>query len=243
MQVRYMSCHRTEIDARYRNARTSILDMAGVDVPRRVRVATMFTWLLAPAGLLLILDALWELHWWGTPSAVRLVAVLAEVKDKFGIEPPALLRGRTGPDEMIVLGAAALACAFLAPMVRGGRRWARSWGLALGIATLVVGLVFIGADTTQPQDLRGYLEAVTQGESAAYLPEIRALVYPGWYGWLEDIAQGLQVLASAAATATLAIAVIWHGDYFTSKKAETVAPDEWDAAITRLRQRTQGRRD
>jgi hypothetical protein len=212
--------------------------MTGVEVPRRVHAATVFTWLLAPVGLLLIVDGLWELHWWGSPSAVRLVAVLAEIKDRFGAEPPSLLRGRTGAVELIVLGAVAVAWALLAPLVRKGRRWARSWGFVLGIAALVVGLAFIGADASQPQDLKSYLDGLAQGTSAARVPEIKSLVYPGWFAWLEDIAQGLQVLASAAAVAALSVAVIWHSDYFTSKRAETAGPDEWDDAISRIHKRT-----
>lgn len=217
--------------------------MTGIEVPARVRVAAVFSWLLAPVGLLLVADGLWELRWWGTPSAVRLVAVLAEIEQKYGAEPPALLRGRTGAVELIVLGAAVVAWAALAPLVRKGRRWARTWGFVLGIATLVVGLAFIGADLSQPHDLKSYLDGLAQSTAADRIPEIRSLVYPGWYAWCEDIAQGLQVIAAAAAVAALAAAVLSNADFFTTKRAETAGPDEWDAAITRIHKRTVTRND
>jgi len=217
-----------------------MLDMTGVDVPRPVRAATVFTWLLAPAGLLLVLDGLWELRWWGSPAAARLLAAFAKVQAEFGAEPPPLLRGRSGAVVLIVLGVVTLACAMLAPLIYKGRLWARTWSMVLGIATLFVGLASIGADAYHPQDLSGYLSSLAQGESAGSIPLITSLMYPGWYSWLEDIAQGLQVLASAAAVAALVAAVISHRDYFTAKRAEAAAPDEWDAAISRLHRRTVG---
>jgi len=214
--------------------------MTGVDVPRHVRAAAVFTWLLAPAGLLLVLDGLWELRWWGSDRAARLAGVLAQIQQKYGVEPPAMLRGRIGAVELIVLGVVVIAAALLAPLVGRGRRWARTCAFVLGIATILVGLIFIGVDATQPVDLAGYLAALAHGTSADRIPAVTALLYPGWYAWLEDIAQGLQVLASVAAVAALCAAVISNGDYFTSKRAETAGPDEWDAAISRLHRRTVG---
>jgi hypothetical protein len=98
----------------------------------------------------------------------------------------------------------------------------------------------IGADASQPQDLHGYLEGLRQGTAAARIPEVESVVYPGWFAWLEDIAQAVQVLASAAAVAALSAAVIWHADFFTTKRSETAGPDEWDEVLSRLHKRTVG---
>jgi hypothetical protein len=77
---------------------------------------------------------------------------------------------------------------------------------------------------------------LTQLAGGAGVAEIRALLYPGWYSWVEDIAQGLYVLASLATALTLTYAAVWHSDYFSSKGTDTAAPDSWDAAISRIRQ-------
>jgi hypothetical protein len=214
--------------------------MTGVDIPRRVQLATTFIWLLAPAGLLLVLDGLWELRWWGSSSAHRLLAVLADIKQQFGVEPPTLLRGHAGAWELVVLGLLTMAPAVLAPAIRRGSRTARTWVYVFGIGTLAIGLAFIGSDATQPIDLHSYLASMHQGVATERIPEINAAMYPAWYPWLEDLAQGLQALAAALAVGALSTAVIWHGDwFFGGRKAEPEA-DAWDDAISRLHQRTVG---
>lgn len=212
--------------------------MTGIDVPRRVRIASGLTYLVAPAGLLLVIVGLLELHWFSTPSAARLSTVIAEIKDQFGAGPPELLRGRGGAVELIVIGVLCLACAIAAPLVAKGRRGARAWVLALGIATAVIGLLGIGADSSDLRDLKTYFDTLEQSSDAApRIPEINALLFPGWYSWLEDIAQGLQVLVSLAAAIAVTIAGIWHPEYFVAKEAETAPPSEWDAAMARIRQK------
>lgn len=217
--------------------------MAGADVPRRVRVATTMIWLLAPAGLLLVLDGLWELRWWASPSAHRLMAVLTDIKREFGVEPPVLLRGHTGAIELIVLGVLTMIPAALALSVKRGGRTARTWVFVLAIATLAIGLAFIGSDATQPVTLHTYLANMHQGVATERIPEVNAAMYPSWYPWAEDLAQALQVLAAALAIGALAMAVIWHGDWFFGRAKSAPADDEWDAAISRLHQRTVGETD
>jgi hypothetical protein len=217
--------------------------MAGADIPRRVRVATTMIWLLAPAGLLLVLDGLWELRWWAGPSAHRLVSVLADIKREFGVEPPTLLRGHTGAVELVVLGLLTMLPAALAVAVRRGSRTARLWVFVLGIGTLAVGLAFIGSDATQPVTLHTYLANMHQGVATERIPEVNAAMYPGWYSWAEDIAQGLQAFAAALAVAALAVAVIWHGDWFFGRDKPQPTDDAWDDAISRLHQRTVGQPD
>ncbi|MEV6844948.1 hypothetical protein [Actinoplanes sp. NPDC051411] len=212
--------------------------MSGAEIPRRVRVATTIIMLLAPAGLLLVIDGLWELRWWASPSADHLVALLTDIKREFGVEPPVLLRGHTGAIELIVLGLLTMVPAFLALGVRSGHRTARTWVFVLAIATLAIGVAFIGSDATEPVTLQTYFANMHQGIAVDRIPDVKAALYPGWYSWVEDIAQGLQALAAVAAIGALAVAVIWHGDWFFGRGKSQPADDAWDAAISRLHQRT-----
>jgi hypothetical protein len=212
--------------------------MTGADIPRRIRVATTIIMLLAPVGLLLVIDGLWELRWWASPASHRLVAVLADIKREFGAEPPVLLRGHTGAIELIVLGLLTMVPAFLALGVRSGNRTARTWVFVLAIATLAIGVAFIGSDATQPVTLHTYLANMHQGVATERIPEINAAMYPSWYSWAEDLAQGLQVLGAMVAIGALAVAVIWHGDWFFGRTKPQPADDAWDATISRLHQRT-----
>jgi hypothetical protein len=190
---------------------------------------------MVPAGVLVLLDGLWELRWWSTSAAARLIELTAQIRDQHGIDPPTLLRGRGGAMELVVLGAAGVAFAFLVPLMRKGRRRALTTGLVLALVTFLIGLVAIGTDESVPHTLTDYFASLTQFAGGAGLAEIRSLLYPGWYSWLEDIAQGLQVLASLAAVLALTYAAIWHSDYFGSKGSDSAAPDSWDSAISRIR--------
>jgi hypothetical protein len=217
--------------------------MTGVEIPRRVRVATLFIRLMAPAGLLLVLDGLWELRWWGSARSHHLVALLSSIKKEFGTDPPALLRGHFGAWELIVLGLLTMAPAFFARSVRQGDRGARSWVYGLSIASLVLGVLFIGSDAAEPIDLHMFLQNMHQGIAADQIPAVQAAMYPGWYQWAEDIAQGLQVLVAVLAIGTLAAAVIALGEWTSGQPADEPAGDAWDDAITRLHQRTVGETD
>jgi hypothetical protein len=210
--------------------------MTGTDVPPGVRISAAVAWVIVPAGVLLLLDGLWELRWWSTSAAARLTELLAQIREQHGIDPPALLRGRGGAVQLVVLGAAGVAYAFLVPLIRKGRRWALTTGLVLALVMFLIGLVAIGTDESAPHKLTDYFASLTQFAGGAGLAEIRSLLYPGWYSWLEDIAQGLHVLASLAAVLALTYATIWHSDYFGSKGKDAAAPDSWDAAISRIRQ-------
>ena len=212
--------------------------------PRPARIAALLTLLLAPAGLLLVADGVWETHWWHTPAADRLNTIFHQVDARFGIDRPVLLRGSGGAVELIILGAACVACALAARMVLRGRRWTRNAALILAIVTFLVGLIDIGVDSAALQDLTGYYRTLNNVGAGDFVPEIRSLMYPGWYQWLEDSVQGLQVLASLAALVALAGTAVWCADHFVSKRAETAPPTAWDEAISRIRaQNAATRRD
>jgi hypothetical protein len=217
--------------------------MTGVDIPRRVRVATLFIWLMAPAGLLLVLDGLWELHWWGSPAAHHLLAVLNSIKQEFGVDPPALLRGHAGAWELVVLGLLTMVPAAFARAIQQGSRGARTWVYGIGLAVLAMGVLFIGSDAVEPIDLNTFLANMHQGIAADRIPEVKAAMYPGWYQWAEDIAQGLQVLVATLAIGALSAAVIWHGNWSFGRPAAEPEADAWDDAITRLHKRTVGETD
>ena len=212
--------------------------MTGVDVPPRVRVAALLTGLGVPAGLLLIADGLLELHWWGAPAAARLGVLLTDLDSRYGVRPPALLRGRDGAAELLVIGAVCLAYGVLARLVARGRRGARTWVLVLAAATFLIGLVGIGSDLTTPIDVRAYLANLVQQSLPDQVAAVRALLYPGWYAWLEDVAQGLQVLLSLAVVGALAWASTGNADHFVTGRAATAEPDDWDEVISRLHRRT-----
>jgi hypothetical protein len=192
---------------------------------------------MVPAGLLLAADGLMELHWWGTPQAAQLRAVMAQTKDQYGTDPPALLRGHGGAVLMIVVGAVCLGFAILAPLIAQGRRSAHGWGLTVGGATFLVGLIGIGTDMAQPHDLNGYYTTLTQLSLDDHVRQVRGLLYPGWYSWLEDAAQGLQVLASLAVVLALLGMTIWYADHFIGRPAEDAA-DPWDATVRRIHEQT-----
>jgi hypothetical protein len=211
------------------------------NVPRQVRLATLTTWLMAPAGLLLLIAGGIELHWYGTTTAHRLTDTFQQIKTQYGVEPPFLLRGKGGAAQLVVMGAAGMAFAALAPLVAKGRRWARTCGIVLGGGLFFVGLLFIAGDVNNgSHDVTAYFASLRAQELQARIPEVRAALPPGWYSWFEDIVQGLQALTSLVTVGALAAATISHGDYFVTKKAETAAPDEWDDAISRLHKRTVG---
>ena len=212
--------------------------MTGMDAPRPVRIATLLTWLLVPAGLLLVIDGLLELRWLGTPAAAKLADIFAQIKAQPGVEPPPLLRGRSGAAELVVLGAVCCAIGCLAPLIGRGLRWASNTGLVAGLAAALVGLVGIGADQTTPQTLDTYFTALTNLGAGDRIQEITPLLYANWYPWLEDIAQGVQVVVALAAAAALAWAGITYADYFRSRASKTAPADDWDSAISRIHRQT-----
>jgi len=209
--------------------------MTGTQVPRSVRIATTMIWLGAPVGLLLVLDGLLELHWWGSTDATRLFDVFHRIQTEYGLQIPALIRDRRGAAELIVLGVICLAGAVLALFVRRGSAIARTSAIVLNAATLLFGLFGIGADLSVALRLGDYLRQLTELASGASIPEIEALVYPAWYAWAEDVLQGLQVICALAVLVTLSYAMIWHPHFFTDKKADAAAGDEWGEALARIR--------
>ena len=208
-----------------------------------MRVAAALALTLAFAGLVLIVAGGLDLHWWSTPTAAKLDDLFAQIKVQYGGDPPAMLRRGEGAVLLVVLGAVCLGYAILSPLIGRGHRWARAWGLAISLATLFFGLVLIGSDASQPVDLHGYLEVLRLAGNTDPIPQVQALIYPGWYAWFEDLAQGLQVLASLAVAVSLAVAAVAHPDYFVSEKAAVTASDPWDEALGRIRQKTAGERD
>jgi hypothetical protein len=212
--------------------------MTGIDAPRRVRLAARLTWLMAPLGLLLLLVGVLELSWWGSGGSRRLVALLAQLRQQYGIQPPALLRDRAGAVELIILGVVCIAYASLGLGLLRGRLWARTWAFVLGGGTLLWGLIGVGGDASVSPTLADYFKALTDSAIGDQVPAVRALLFPGWYSWIEDIAQGLQVLGSLAALIALTAAVIANSDYFVGKPSPDAPPDEWDNALSRIRDST-----
>jgi hypothetical protein len=217
--------------------------MTGTDKPRIVRVAAWLTLALAPAGLLLVLDGILELRWWGSDQSKQLIALLDNINTEYGIEPPALLRTREGAIELIVLGVVCLAYAALGVFLLRGRIWARTWAMIAGVLTALFGLIGVGADATESHTIADYYAKLNGSVIGDRIPQVKALLYPGWYPWAEDIFQGLQVILSLAALAALAWAVITHGDYYTGGRAMDAPPDDWDSALSRVREQSRRHRE
>ena len=201
-----------------------------------MRVAALLALAGALSGVLLIIAGLADLHWWGTGTAGELTRLMERIRIELGAQPPAMVRRGNAAVELIVIGAVCLGYATLAPFIVKGHRWARTSGLVLGSVTFLVGLAEIGADATQPLNLQSYLEGLANSGASNLIPQVTALVNPAWYGWLEDIAQGLQVLASFAVILALTGAAVWHPDFFTAGKGAPQVQDEWTAAISRIRE-------
>jgi hypothetical protein len=212
-------------------------------VPASARWAVRLAFAAAAAGLLLIVAGLLDLHWWSTSSATGLRRVMEHVRVEYGDQPPAMLRSGGGAVQLIVLGACCLPYAVLAPLLRQGRRWARTAGLLLGLATALFGLIEIGVDAIPPVDLHAYLAALTNKGATDSLPQLHALIYPAGYSWFEDLAQGLQTVASLAVALALVAVTIWHPDLYAGKRSAAAPPDEWSAAITRIRDQNKRRRE
>jgi hypothetical protein len=193
---------------------------------------------MMPVGLLLALDGLLELRWWGTSEASRLVDLLARLQDDYGLFPPALLRGRDGAVQLVVLGVLGMAYGALGFWILRGRLWARAWAFGAGGVTFLIGMVGVGADATEGHTPGIYFEQMRGSAIAERIPVVRELFYPGWYPWAEDVVQGLQVVVTLAALIALFAAVVAHGDYFVGRPSHDDAPDEWDAAIGRIRRQT-----
>ncbi|GAA2653145.1 hypothetical protein Adu01nite_74440 [Paractinoplanes durhamensis] len=208
-----------------------------------MRVAAWLTLALAPAGLLLVLDGILELQWWGSAGATRLLALLDSIDTEYGIAAPALLRSREGAVELIVLGVFCLGYSLLGIWLLRGRLWARTWAFAAGAAAVLFGVIGVGGDATESRTLSTYFDALTGSVLTDRIPQVQALLYPGWYSWAEDIAQGLQLLLSLAAFAGLAAAVISHSDWFTGGRAVDAPPDDWDSALSRVREQSRRQRE
>jgi hypothetical protein len=206
-----------------------------------VRAAVLFTTLVGVSGLLLVVAGVVDLHWWAGSDASRLSRIFQDLKNEYGVEPPELLRRGGDAVQLILLGLVCLALAGLTPLIARGRSWARTCGVVLGLGAFIVGLIGVGGDAVRPVDLKSYLHTLAAQQITAPIPGIEALVHPVWYGWIEDAAQGLQVLFTLGAVISLAACAISYPEFFTTKRGETAAPDAWDSAITRIRE--QNRRD
>jgi hypothetical protein len=217
--------------------------MTGTEVPSRVRLAALLCFTLAPIGLLLVLVGVLELHWFGTSDASRLTALIDRTRAEYGIVPPALLRGREGAIELILMGLAALAFSALGVWLRRGRLWARTTMIVAGVVLAFWGLFEIGADATEPNTLASYYEALRGSVVTERIPQVQALLYPGWYSWVEDVAQGLEVIALVATLLALAAAIISNSDYFTGGRSVDAPPDAWDDALSRVREQSKRQRE
>ena len=66
------------------------------------------------------------------------------------------------------------------------------------------------------------------------IPQVEALLYPQWYAWLEDLAQGAVTVLALAVSVALIWAAISHAEHFMAR-GDGGEPDEWDNAIARMR--------
>jgi hypothetical protein len=209
--------------------------MTGIRAPRTVRTATVLAWLMVPAGALLITAGVLDLVWWASPEADRLRSLMQDIETEYGIIPPALIRDGRGAVTLIVLGAAGLAYGGLAPLLLRGVRWARSWALGGAFGIFLIGLMTIGADASQPKYLRDYFETMTAATIGDRVQQIRAALYPAFYPWFEDIAQGVGTAVAFGVVLTIVWAIISDADYFVIRSSKPDEPDEWDDAIARMR--------
>src|SRR4051794_31771889 len=158
--------------------------MTGNDTPRVVRSAAWLTLALAPAGLLLVLVGILELRWWGSEQSKQLLALLDNINTEYGIQLPALLREKEGAVELVVLGVFCLAYSVLGIWLLRGRLWARTWALAAGAVAALAGLIGVGADSTESHTLANYFSTLNGSAIGDRIPQVRALLYPGWYSWV-----------------------------------------------------------
>jgi hypothetical protein len=189
---------------------------------------------MVPAGVLLTAAGALDLAYWSSPSAARLTALMGDIEAEYGTQPPAMIRAGRGAVLLIVLGLAAIAYAGLAPLIGKGVRRARSWALGLASAIFLIGLMTIGADASQPAYLRDYYDTLTWSTIADRIPLIEAQLYPAWYPWLEDVAQGVGTLVALGVVVALIWAVVSHAEHFVTR-GDPGEPDEWDTAIARMR--------
>ncbi|WP_250009566.1 hypothetical protein [Actinoplanes sp. M2I2] len=208
--------------------------MTGKETPRGVRVATVLAWLMVPAGVLLIAAGVLDLAYWGSPGAARLTTLMTDIETEYGVRPPAMIRAGGGAVLLVVAGAAGLAYAGLAPLIGRGVRWARSWGLGVAAAVFLTGLMTIGADASQPAYLRDYFTSLTWATIGDRIPLVQAQLYPAWYPWLEDLAQGAGTVLALGVVVALVWAGVTNAEHFMSR-GDPGEPDEWDTAIARLR--------
>ncbi|WP_250035964.1 hypothetical protein [Paractinoplanes maris] len=208
--------------------------MTGRDVPRGVRVATLLAGLMVPVGVLLLVAGVLDLAYWSSPGAGRLTALMDNIQAEYGTVPPAMIRAGRGAVLLVVLGLAGIAYAVLAPLIFKGVRWARSWALGAGAAIFLIGLMTIGSDASQPIYLKDYYATLTGATIGDRIPLIEAQLYPAWYPWLEDAAQGLATLAALGVVIALIWAVVSHAEHFLGRGDQS-EPDEWDTAIARMR--------
>ncbi|MBU2669767.1 hypothetical protein KOI35_40290 [Actinoplanes bogorensis] len=209
--------------------------MTGSAVPRTVRVATRLAWLMVPAGVLLVAAGVLDLVWWASPDASRLTALMHSLEVDYGLIPPALIRDGRGAVTLIVLGAACFAYGGMAPLISKGVRRARGWAMGVAAVVFLIGLMTVGADASQPRYLHDYFQSMTAATIGARIPEIEAVLYPAFYSWFEDFAQGFGTLVALGVVVSLIWATVVDPEYFWAKADEPGPPDEWDAALGRIR--------
>lgn len=182
-------------------------------MPGSLRTALAAIVALAPVGVALVVVAGLEMLWWRSPDAAQLQAVFGAVQEKHGLEPPFVLRNTLGSLILIGLGLIGAALALFAVPMRAGRQWARTtvvWTLSV---VLLIGLIEIGADATITSSPATYLTDLARydPDGVSFDPgHIRSLLYPAWYTWVEDLAQGAQVIAALGVLLSLAKAALWH---------------------------------
>jgi hypothetical protein len=160
-------------------------------------------WSLAPLGAALTIAGIFEARWWNSDDEALLFRSFTLVLSKIGLAYPLILRGPTGPSEIIVTGVLLMGIAALAPPIRRGSRAAVTSTIWLGTALLILLLVQIVSQILNPSNIDDYLAMlpVSDATREATVGFVQALLPPAWYSWVEDISQG-------AAAVMLAVAVI-----------------------------------
>ncbi len=203
---------------------------------------------MALIGAALIVVGVLEIEWWGSSDAARLGTLFEHVKETYGLERPAMLRGGAGAQVLIAIGVAVLGLGALSWPVRDGRQWARTTAVVLMVVLVIVVGTDIGSDVIQTTSIATYTTELArfdpQGQ-VVRVEDIHALLYPAWYPWLEDLAQGAVIIVSVFVLLALAKAAVWSEVYFWggSDAKAGAADDAWGAKLARIREENQRRRE
>ncbi|WP_162907189.1 hypothetical protein [Allorhizocola rhizosphaerae] len=217
--------------------------MTSRPVPGAVRAAAIALGALAFIGATLIVVGVLEILWWRSPDAAGLAVIFDRVKQTYGLDRPAMLRGVGGAGVLIAFGVVALGLSGLAWPIRDGHQWARTTAVVGMIGLVVVVGVDIGSDlvlATSPATYTAEVASFDPQGRVVRVEDIQALLYPAWYPWLEDVAQGALVLVCVFALLALGKAAVWSEGYFKAGP-DARTDDAWGAKLAKIREENQRR--